>query len=271
MAHLPVDVLCIIAEFANEDSLRHMSHSCSLWFSVLPVVAPLIKSYRSLSLCLSYLQQNPDYAAKVRALGFRHIMEKTNMKKLVACVIQRPTLLRTLDLRDNGISGQGVMYIAHAIQKNPDTQLQVLDLRGNSVGVRGFVALSEVVRIPHCKLNFLALSHLHSCDKGVQELAVAIAGPNCSLRTLMLKLPISTDGLNYLASGLEASTCKLKTLDLSGCWLHLGCPQMESLSLEGRVRIKTPVSVPVPFTYTLSGAHKTPASRRWRRPCRRGP
>ena len=124
--------------------------------------------------------------------------------------------LRSINLRRNNITDEGVKHLAEALTNN-NSKLNSLDLAGYNMTDEGVKHLAEALTNNNCKLNRLDLANNNITDEGVKHLAKALTNNNCKLNSLDLaRNNITDEGVKHLAEVLTNNNCKLNSLDLAG-------------------------------------------------------
>ncbi|KAI5085364.1 NACHT, LRR and PYD domains-containing protein 3 [Silurus meridionalis] len=143
-------------------------------------------------------------------------LEDSGVKRLSALLENPECKVKTLGLRDCGVSDEVCAALASALRSNP-SHLRKLYLSGNKVGDSGVKCLSAVLENPHCKLEILRLCKCGVSDEGCAALASALRSNPSHLRYLNLSVNrVGDSGVKCLSAVLENPHCKLETL-----WLEI--------------------------------------------------
>uniref|UniRef100_A0AAZ1X5Q0 B30.2/SPRY domain-containing protein n=1 Tax=Oreochromis aureus TaxID=47969 RepID=A0AAZ1X5Q0_OREAU len=110
------------------------------------------------------------------------------------------------------------------------SSLRGLDLSINNLQDSEMKLLSAGLRIPHCKLNMLRLSHCQFSERGYEALFSVLGSQSSSLRELDLSnSDLQDSGVKLLSAGVKSPHCKMETLSLSGCLItEEGCTSLAS-------------------------------------------
>ncbi|CAM4550198.1 unnamed protein product [Leuciscus chuanchicus] len=134
---------------------------------------------------------------------------------------------RSVQLRDCGVTGEGVAALTSALRSNP-SHLRVLDLSENKIS-NSVKHLSPVLEDPRCKLEILRLIYCDLTDEGCAALASALISNPSRLRDLDLSGNKIGNSATQLSAVLEDPRCKLEILWLSDCDLtDEGCAALTS-------------------------------------------
>ncbi|XP_048018280.1 NACHT, LRR and PYD domains-containing protein 12-like [Megalobrama amblycephala] len=118
--------------------------------------------------------------------------------------------LEKLWLLDCYITAESCAALASALRSN--SHLRELDLSENKIGGRGLMALSDVLKDPHCKLEKLRLFYCDITDEGCAALASALRS-NSHLRELDLtQNEIEHASVKHLSALKDNPHYKLETL-----------------------------------------------------------
>uniref|UniRef100_A0A9J8AWI2 NACHT domain-containing protein n=1 Tax=Cyprinus carpio carpio TaxID=630221 RepID=A0A9J8AWI2_CYPCA len=150
--------------------------------------------------------------------------------KLLSTVLENPHCkVKTLELRNCGITAESCTALASALRSNP-SHLRELDLTWNHLGDTGVTLLCAGLENPHCKLQILKLEHCAIAAEGCAALASALRSNPEHLRELNLTWNhLGDTGVTLLSAGLENPHCKLDILRLSYCGVtDEGCAALAS-------------------------------------------
>ncbi|XP_042593546.1 NACHT, LRR and PYD domains-containing protein 3-like isoform X2 [Cyprinus carpio] len=188
---------------------------------VLQKLLPVIKESRSVQLydcgvtdegcaaLASALRSNPSH---LRELNLSQNKLRDSSMKLLSAVLEDPHCkLKTLWLRDCGITDEGCAALTSALRSNP-SHLRELNLSVNKL--RDSVKLlSDVLQDPRCKLETLWLSDCGVTDEDCAALASALRSNPSHLRELNLSGNNLRDSSRKLLSDLKDDPhYKLETL-----------------------------------------------------------
>ena len=123
------------------------------------------------------------------------------------------------NLIGNKLQSRGCIEIAKLLPGNQHNQgfceLKTLNLRRNNITDEGVKHLSTALTHTNCTLNSLNLYKNNITDEGVKHLATALTHTNCTLNSLDLRYNnISDEGVKHLATELTHTNCKLNSLYL---------------------------------------------------------
>ncbi|XDV32810.1 hypothetical protein PO909_003525 [Leuciscus waleckii] len=134
---------------------------------------------------------------------------------------------RSVQLRDCGVTGEGVAALTSALISNP-SHLRLLDLSYNKIS-NSVKLLSPVLEDHRCKLEILRLRYCDLTDEGCAALASALRSNPSRLRDLDLSGNKIGNSATQLSAVLEDPRCKLEILWLSDCDLtDEGCAALTS-------------------------------------------
>ncbi|XP_026082613.1 NACHT, LRR and PYD domains-containing protein 12-like isoform X3 [Carassius auratus] len=150
--------------------------------------------------------------------------------KLLSTVLENPQCtVKTLELRNCGITAESCTALASALRSNP-SHLRELDLTWNHLGDTGVTLLSAGLEHSHCKLEILKLEHCAIAAEGCAALASALRSNPSHLKQLDLTWNhLGDTGVTLLSAGLENPYCKLEMLRLRYCGVTgEGCAALAS-------------------------------------------
>ncbi|XP_067222537.1 NACHT, LRR and PYD domains-containing protein 12-like isoform X2 [Chanodichthys erythropterus] len=203
---------------------------------VLQKLLPVMKESRGLQLhgcgvteegcaaLTSALRSNPSHL-RVLNLSGNKIGDSVS---LLSDLLQDPHCkLKTLWLRDCGVTDEGCAALTSALRSNP-SHLRELSLSGNKIG-DSVNLLSDVLQDPHCKLETLELRDCGVTDESCSALASALRSNPSHLRLLNLTGNKLGNSVKLLSSVLEDPHCKLDILRLRYCDItDEGCAALAS-------------------------------------------
>ncbi|KAF7706058.1 NACHT, LRR and PYD domains-containing protein 12-like isoform X3 [Silurus meridionalis] len=172
-------------------------------------------SFEGCAALSSALRSNPSY---LKVLDLSENKLRDTGLKCFCTVVKRPACkLKTLRLRDCGISDDGCADLTLALISNP-LHLRELDLTGNKFKDSGLKWLFAVLKKPDCKLETLSLCGCGISDEGCAALASALRSNPSHLKELDVSWnKLKDSGMEYLSSVLWNPHCKLETLKLRNC------------------------------------------------------
>uniref|UniRef100_A0A3B1IZJ3 NACHT LRR and PYD domain-containing protein n=1 Tax=Astyanax mexicanus TaxID=7994 RepID=A0A3B1IZJ3_ASTMX len=161
---------------------------------------------------------------------------------LVKALKSNPSHLRELNMSWNNLTKLGVIELSDLL-KDPQCKLKKLQLEGCSVAEEGCVSLLLALKSNPSHLKELSLSLNKTGDSGVKEISDLLKVPHCKLEKLQLwSCYLTEKSCAVLASALM-STC-LKELDLSNNELQDSGVKKLSVGLENpEFRLVTLASV----------------------------
>lgn len=132
----------------------------------------------------------------------------------IANALRDNTTLDTLYLRDNHLNNEGVYFLAQALSLN-GTNVKNLGLGGNGITDEGVSFVAEMLK-SNTKLRVLYLRHNQIGDQGIKVLADVLSFNNTTLKELYLSSnPLVTDlSGGYLLKMLQHN------LSLKRLWVH---------------------------------------------------
>ncbi|XDV32811.1 hypothetical protein PO909_003525, partial [Leuciscus waleckii] len=134
---------------------------------------------------------------------------------------------RSVQLRDCGVTGEGVAALTSALISNP-SHLRLLDLSYNKIS-NSVKLLSPVLEDHRCKLEILRLRYCDLTDEGCAALASALRSNPSRLRDLDLSGNKIGNSATQLSAVLEDPRCKLEILWLYDCGVtDKGCAALTS-------------------------------------------
>ena len=122
--------------------------------------------------------------------------------------------LKTLNLWNNDITGEGVKHLSTALT-NTNCTLNSLNLGSNNITDEGVKHLSTALTNTNCTLNELFLVGNKITGEGVKHLSTALTNTNCTLNSLYLfRNNITDEGVKHLSTALTHTNCTLNSLNL---------------------------------------------------------
>ncbi|KAI4899971.1 hypothetical protein NFI96_015159, partial [Prochilodus magdalenae] len=127
------------------------------------------------------------------------------------------------------ITEEGFASLISALKSNP-SHLRELNLSRNKPGESGVKLLSDLLEVPHCKLEKLALSECSITEEGCAALLSSLKSNPSHLRELNLNYSRPGEsGMKLLSDLLADPHCKLETLELCKCSItEEGCATLVS-------------------------------------------
>ncbi|XP_074481583.1 NACHT, LRR and PYD domains-containing protein 3-like isoform X1 [Sebastes fasciatus] len=169
----------------------------------------------------------PVVKASKKALLSGCNLSERSCEVLSSVLSSQSSTLRELDLSNNNLRDSGVKLLTAGLE-SPHCTLGTLRLGLCKLSMRSCEALSSVLS-SQCSLRELDLSNNDLRDLGVQQLAVGLGMPNCTLEMVSLSgCLVTEDGCAPLASALRSNPSHLRELDLS--YNHPGDPGVKRLS-----------------------------------------
>ncbi|KAL7863902.1 hypothetical protein AOLI_G00153220 [Acnodon oligacanthus] len=139
--------------------------------------------------------------------------------KLLSAGLKKPRCkLETLRLCSCSITEDGCACLFKVLKSNPSLQLKELCLNDLKPGDAGVKELSDLLKVPHCKLEILQLSDCSITEEGWAGLVKALKSNLSHLRELNMNNSKPGDSaVKELCDLLEDPHCKLEKLQLFDC------------------------------------------------------
>ncbi|XP_026109361.1 NACHT, LRR and PYD domains-containing protein 12-like [Carassius auratus] len=163
----------------------------------------------------SVLKSNPSHLRELDLSG--NNIENKGVKHLSDLLIDLHCKMERLRFRGCDITDEGCSALTSALKSNP-SHLRELDLSENKLGDSGFENISNLLMIPQCKLEILALYKCSIKEKQCVFLTSALKSNPSHLRELDLSGNVlKHTRVNKLYDILKDSRLKLERLRLRYC------------------------------------------------------
>ncbi|KAK2886080.1 hypothetical protein Q8A67_016917 [Cirrhinus molitorella] len=188
------------------------SHHCKL--EVLKLCNCSIREEGCAAL-VSALISNPSH---LRELSLNSNKPGYSTVKLLSDLLENPCCkLEKLQLYDCSIREDGCAALALALISNP-SHLRELNLNNNEPGDSGVKLLSDLLKVPHCKLVKLQLDDCSIEEEGFAVLISSLMANPSHLRELNLSWnKPGNSGVKLLSDLLKDTNCRVETLQLECC------------------------------------------------------
>ncbi|XP_007237440.3 NACHT, LRR and PYD domains-containing protein 12 [Astyanax mexicanus] len=168
--------------------------------------------------CVALVQALKSNPSHLRGLTLNYCKPGESGVKEISDLLKDPQCkLEKLLLEGCSVAEEGCVSLLLALKSNP-SHLKELSLSLNKTGDSGVKEISDLLKVPHCKLEKLQLWSCYLTEKSCAVLASALMS-TCLKELDLSNNELQDSGVKKLSVGLENPECKLETLRLWGCEL----------------------------------------------------